>query len=300
MIEKLPLNAAAVIWQDIVSSPVPFFQCAWHQAWFETEGRDYEPYLLLVNNTIIAPFARKDDHVIFSAQRFSDYSDVLGPEEEKASALKEILTYLKQDGVTALYLKNIPQNSSTVPFFQEYSFPFTITQQDTTPLLNLPNSFEEYLASLPKRSEIKRKLRRFEEENPSIEVKTSTDLAQDFPLLLELMKYNPEKEAYLTTPVVDFFNRLATLPQTKLVFLYVHGQVAAGRLYFEDREVVYGYNSGYIPTKYSGSGFYLLLQLIKQAITNKKTLYNFLRGAEYYKYELGAKDFPIFEVKGTL
>lgn len=298
MIEKLLLKDASTTWKQFESSCI-FSQYEWHKTWFETEGHEYEPYILLVNNTVLAPFARKDDDIIFSAQRFSDYSDILGSDENKLFAWNEILEYLKQDGVKTVHLKNISHKSTTISFFQSL-FPLSITQQDTTPVLFLPDTFDEYISSLPRRSEIKRKLKRFEEENPHAVIRKSTDCEKDLPHLITLMKHHPEKQTYLTKPVEDFFLRLGTLPHISLLFLQVNNEYVAGRLFFEDEKTIYGYNSGYISGKYSGSGYYLLLQLIRQAITNKKKIYNFLRGSESYKYELGAKDFAICEVKVRL
>jgi CelD/BcsL family acetyltransferase involved in cellulose biosynthesis len=299
MVEKLSLSTALPIWQSIQTPKLIFFTYEWHKAWFETEGKDYEPYILLVNNTIIAPFARKENHIILSCQRLSDYSDIIGPEGEKPTAWKEILEYLKHDGIETVHFKNIPQDSATVAYFQSYpSLPITV--QGPTPLITLPKTYDAYIESLSKRSEIKRKIRRFEEENTDIAVVKSTDTTADFPKLLTMMKYNPQKKAYISQPMEDFFNKLPTLPDTHLTFLTVAGETVAGRIHFEDEHSIYGYNSGYIPDKYSGSGFYLLLRMIKQAILEGKTTYNFLRGAEGYKYELGAKDFFIYEAKGEL
>ena len=64
---------------------------------------------------------------------------------------------------------------------------------------------------------------------------------------------------------------------------------------FDYHDCVYLYNSGYDPA-YSWLSVGLLLKAfcIKEAIALGKRRFDFLRGAEPYKYDLGGKDLPVY------
>ena len=63
MIELLiPSSVSKDIWAkaEIVNHPhAPFFTQNWHTLLFEVIGRNWQPWMLLVNKQIIAPFVHK-------------------------------------------------------------------------------------------------------------------------------------------------------------------------------------------------------------------------------------------------
>jgi CelD/BcsL family acetyltransferase involved in cellulose biosynthesis len=80
-----------------------------------------------------------------------------------------------------------------------------------------------------------------------------------------------------------------------LAFLDVNGRRVATTLSFDYDNSFSLYNSGYDPA-YSSLAVGLLHKAlcIKHAIESGETRFDFLRGAEPYKYDLGGKDVPIY------
>src|SRR3989344_3022791 len=185
----------------------PFFTYQWHALWYEVLAKDWQPYPLVIDETIIAPFARKANEVIFSGgEEISDYQDIIGSDEKKTEAWKQILDFLKQDGVTSIRLRNVPQSSSTIPFFQQLHNA-TITQEDTTPIINLPFYWEQYVESLPykDRHELRRKIRKIERGHKNIRIIESNNPARDIETLLDLMRKDEKKRTFLTLEMTVFF-----------------------------------------------------------------------------------------------
>lgn len=289
------------IWQTLYeksSPPSPFFSYQWHTLWFKLLANEWQPFILIINNQLIAPFAKRGAVVIFSGgEEVADYADLVGPDVEKSRAWPEILLYLKQNSVTQLQLKNIPQTSPTIAFFRDRA---TIRQVDTTPLMKLPLSWDTYLNILShkRRHELRRKLRKFEREHPSAHVFVCSNPKADCEEFFRLMRLNPEKRAFLRPEMEVFFREfLITLKdQVLLLHLKVYEAVVASTLSFITPTAVLLYNSGFDQDQASGSGFYLKARGIQMAIEQGFKEYNFLQGSERYKYELGGKDFRVYSI----
>jgi CelD/BcsL family acetyltransferase involved in cellulose biosynthesis len=106
----------------------------------------------------------------------------------------------------------------------------------------------------------------------------------------------------MSEPMKAFFWDVvtATIPgwETNLCFLKINDIPAAGVITFESEIEVWLYNSGYDPQFASYSvGLLLKAHKIKKAIEAGKKKYDFLRGAERYKYDLGAKDLQLYRIE---
>ncbi len=279
----------------------PFSTYAWHKHWQSVFGNEGENYTLLVNNELIAPFLRINNTLYFSGgKEISDYMDILGPNELKAQAWKEILEYIKKDGVKNIEFNNIPESSSSAQFFGGNEK----TREDTTPLFELSQTWDEYLRTLNKHSrhELRRKLRKFENEHEGLAVVESPQPHKDIDELLRLMKFAEGKKQFLTPQMETFFRGLPAVFPTSisLLFLTFDGRnIAATLSFITDTELLL-YNSGADLAQYSVSGFYLKAHSITWAIERKLKIYNFLQGNERYKYDLGGKDFVVYTVKKSL
>ena len=104
---------------------------------------------------------------------------------------------------------------------------------------------------------------------------------------------------FLTADRERFFkqmvDKLARANVVKLFFMEISGVRVASALCFDFGNVRYLYNSGYNPDYASLSvGLLLKAMCLRQAIEEEMTYFDFLRGDEPYKYDLGAKDVPLF------
>lgn len=300
MIQKIQLRKDTMpTWNEAYKKQnlkAPFFTFEWHEVWFRILGSGWEPFPLLINNTVVAPLARKGSLVEFSGGReVADYLDLIGPDEAKLDAWKEIVPFLKSSGINGLTLFNIPESSGTLQFFGDKT-----EKEDVTPIVHLPDSWEKYLTQLPKkyRHEVLRKLRKFERELPGFEIVKSQKPSDDIDTLVELMKRDTQKRIFLTDAVIAFFHQILRLFEKDVVLMLLKNSetVAGALLAFQIQQSLLLYNSGF-NKDFPGAGFYLKAKGIQHAIEDGIKEYNFLQGSERYKYELGGKDFTVYTIR---
>ena len=94
--------------QKLHTIKAPFVSYEWHVTWQQMLGAGYEPYPLIINNEVIAPFVRLDDTVVWmGGEEISDYQDLIGPAEKLSNAWHALLPFLGNDGVRSLHLRNV-------------------------------------------------------------------------------------------------------------------------------------------------------------------------------------------------
>jgi hypothetical protein len=292
---------------SLESEQTPFTTFRWHKNYFSTIGKEETPVVLFdASLQTLAPFIQTGTTWSFSGgKEISDYMDIIGPNSAKVDAWEKIILDAKENDITTISLNNISESSPTLSFFQTYKETsekkVDIMNEDTTPTITLPSSYEEYLTSLSHkdRHELERKLRKFIRENPTAHIETSTNTEEDIHILLTLMKMDTRKQTFLSPEYENFFLLLpSNFPEElALNFLYIDEEPVAGIVAFQNYSTFYLYNSGFNQEKYPGSGFYLKASHIRTAIEMHKTTYNFLQGNERYKYELGGKDAPVFSIR---
>ncbi len=296
-------DSVRMVWDNISiqhTIAAPFFTYQWHTLWYEVLAKDWQPYPLVVDEEIIAPFARRNNEVIFSGGgEISDYQDLIGSDKKRREAWPQILDFLKTDGVTSLRFRNVPQSSSTVPFFQQ--FPNAIvTQEDTTPMMQLPSSWDDYVESLPykDRHELRRKIRKIERGHKDIRIIESNNPARDIETLLDLMQKDEKKRTFLTLEMTVFFQKLAESFRNtiSLFILLMDNKPAAATFSFVNNKTSFLYNSGFDKACCPNAGWYLKAMTIKKAIEEGLIEYNFLQGSEPYKYDLGGRDFFVYNI----
>jgi hypothetical protein len=310
MVTQFDLNTETIArWEAIFAKEalaMPFFRPKWHEVSAFTEP-DWQPFYLLVNDTIVAPLMRLRETVTFSGNtEIADYLDIVGPPDAKKQAWDELIPYLKSLGIKKIELHNVAESSGTYAYFKAPSagIQVAVTQEDTTPIVSLPSSWDEYQEKLDRHSrhELRRKLRKFDLNFPNAQILISQDLTLDTHELLRLMKLDSRKAAFLTPLMETFFLKLPQIfeHEIQILTLRINDVVAASTLSFVTSGQVLLYNSGFDEVNYTGSSFYLKAHGIKMSIEKKYTVYNFLQGNERYKYELGGKDFFVYTIMITM
>ncbi|NWF68638.1 MAG: GNAT family N-acetyltransferase [Chloroflexi bacterium] len=243
----------------------------------------------------------------------TDYLDIIVDRDHIDVVVDALAAYVDQQCARydVIDLCNIPETSLTrdkfVTALQARGYQVTVKQQEVCPRIDLPDDFETYLDSLDKkdRHELRRKLRRAEGEANAVSwyiVGSEHDLHREFESFLTLMAASsPEKAEFLQDPrnamffkniVYEAFNK----GWLQLNFLTVGGQPAAAYLNFDYAGQIMVYNSGLIPQTFGhlSPGIVLLCHNIRHAIENGRTIFDFLRGNERYKYRMGGKDLPVY------
>lgn len=282
------------IWDQILigsNLPMPMFSFEWYKSWVEAHNKDWEPYILLINDKTIAPFVKSSSLIQF-AHYYSDFNDLVGSTEESWPI---ILDFLKQNGIKQINLENIVQDSVTVSFFKKYLETNTgiITPAKTAPFLTLPATFEEYISTVKSK---RRKYRKFQNDFPDAQVVKSIEPEKDIDILLSLLKMDPAKNV---SSEKDFFSKAIAANCKSYIWmqkLEFNGDVAGVLFMFTHNEKVMLYINGCNKDLYPNIGTYLIMEAIKLSIEQKYKEFSFLRGREAYKYELGAQDLLLYTV----
>lgn len=174
-----------------------------------------------------------------------------------------------------------------------------LKKRHTLPLLKLPASWDEYLDSLSpkKRHELRRKLRKAKgAETKKLE-------AGEINKLFKLMESSsPEKKKFLSKEMKSFFKEIALYFEKegllRLMGSFYRGKIIGMLFCFQSQGTIYVFNTGYNPdfSKLS-PGFISFALDIKNAIDEGINYYNFLRGEERFKFELGAQRIYSWKIK---
>jgi CelD/BcsL family acetyltransferase involved in cellulose biosynthesis len=290
-----------------------FASPAWLGAWWEEFGDGRELVLLSARSggelTGVLPLMRDGTRLTFAGDtEVCDYMDVVCEEAEAARLLLASLRSIGEEPWEELVLWAMPEGSATLAALPavcaELGFSYASEGEDVCPQIELPGDWEAYLASLNKkdRHELRRKLRRLElDVTVQLEVLEAPEEIEaalgDFLRLHALSR--AEKAAFMTEAMTRFFRRivlaLAGEALAEMVFLRLGGARVASVLCFRGEDEVLLYNSGYDPAYREYSvGLLSKALVLKKAIEDGRKRFDFLRGAEPYKYDLGARDVTVY------
>lgn len=298
------------------ASHVPFLRHEFLSSWWQTLGGgewDEGDLSILASRGSsgellgIAPFFRRQQKYMFlGSYEISDYLDIIAARDQIAPFTEAIFTFLQQNNDTwdQLDLYNLRKTSPSLSVLKEQAKELGWQAQEETlqpaPCLTLPDSWENYLEGLDSKykHEIERKLRRAEGYFLPVDwylVEEERMLDSELDDFMELMSYHPEKAAFLTsimeTQLRSSVHKAFNAGWVQLSFLTVGGKKAAGYLNFDYNNRIWVYNSGLNPMFENISpGWVLLSYLIKWAIQEGRTSFDFMRGDEEYKYHFGGKD----------
>lgn len=245
----------------------------------------------------------------------TDYLELIIRPEHEQAVLQTLADYL--DTENARYdlvdFCNIPGDSPVLelwpPLLDAQGFSVNVAQQEVSPVITLPETWDGYLEQLDKkyRHELRRKIRRMRGagEVNWYYIDEEHDLATAMERFLKLMRASSaEKGIFLDDPEnVDFFNRvvpaMANCGWLKLSFLEIDGQDAAAYLSFDFGNQILLYNSGHDGNLQGSPGIVLLAYIIEDAIQQKREKFDFLRGNEDYKYHMGGQDTRVMMLSAT-
>lgn len=272
----------------------------------------------------IAPWfisTEADERVVrcIGCEDVTDYLDVIVHADHVDTVYNCLADYLAAHNTQfdRLSLCNIPEEAITRTKFADAlsakGFAVEEVQQEVCPIIRLPQTWDDYLKDLGKkqRHEVRRKLRRIHGASGEINwytVNAAHDLDAELTVFLRLMAdSDPEKAAFLQDEQhVDFFKNFVKVAHErgwlKLSFLTIGAEPAAAYLNFDYQNQVLVYNSGLDFENFGdySPGIVLLAYLIEEAIENKRTIFDFLRGNETYKYRMGGKDTGVFNLRARL
>ena len=260
----------------------------------------------------LAPMMVRDGVLGFlGGKDLFDYHDFLLPRGKEDAFYPALFDHLKSLEWKTMDLRSIPQSSSTTErikaLAEQAGYTVELKEEDKAPYMGLAGTFDDYVASLPKkdRHELRRKQRRLAEAAPERKEYTCTtpdhvtDLMPDFFRLHKAS--SPNKDRFMNPAREKFFlemaAELASLGQFRLSVMEIDGKRVAACINFDYTDSYLLYNSGYDPDYANLSvGLLNTALTIKEAIENGKKTFDFLRGTERYKYALGAQDKSVYQL----
>ena len=287
----------------------------WQRLWWRHFGDGAALRILSVRHDDdlagVAPLSQRDGVMSFLGDTdLFDYGDFLvrrGNEEIFYDILCDFLVELDWH---TLVLKSLPQGSPTLTYIpslaESKGFSAEVVEEDMAPVAALPASWDEYLAGLTRkdRHELRRKLRRLENADSTRQYtcespETIARCMEDFLRLLrasgrdKIEFMTPEREAFF----LDVARELTPRGQFKLYFLEVNDVRVASSICFDYAGAYLLYNSGYDPDYSSLSvGLVNKALCIRDAIEEGRHSFDFLRGTERYKYDLGGQSRAIYQL----
>lgn len=286
----------------------------WLRVWWQAFGQGSRLYLFDVRenkNVIgIAPLMVKEGRASFIGDAdVCDYMDfAVAPGKERAF-FTALLDKLNKDGIKELHLKSLRNDSAAMTHLVDLAkgkgYEVSVTKENVSLDLDLPSTWEAYLKILtPKqRRETGRRFRRLEEEGDITYRTVETADPEVLDIFFKLMRASREDKAEFMTPKMEsFFRALAqTMAEAGMLrfgILGISQKPVAAVMCFDYNGKVYLFNSGYDP-EYSILSVGLLSKLlsIKDSIERGRKCYDFLKGAEEYKYRLKGREIGIFNCK---
>src|ERR1051326_4147650 len=184
----------------------------------------------------------------------------------------------------------------------------TASVEERCPVLDLPASWDDYLATLPSkhRHELMRKTRRLRREAPDARIsviRRRDEIETRFGDFFDLHRRSRVgKERFMDVRMEKFFRRvvgeLADVGGAALWFLDLPNGAPAAFVVLEWEDTVGLYNSGFHPDRAGlAPGLVLLVHLVEDAILRGKRRFDFLRGEERYKYEFGPTAEEVFGMR---
>jgi CelD/BcsL family acetyltransferase involved in cellulose biosynthesis len=294
----------------------------WNRLWWEEFGAGKDLMTLTMRHAgrvlAVVPLYRKREggRDVLRFVGGIDLSDYLGPicaRPDGEGVAEALVEWLKR---TDFAWDELDAHNMAVPFgFAEYlvdhadraGFDFVLDQEETAAILPLPGDWDSYLASLAgkERHELRRKRRRLLRDHPEARVRTSTPdtLEDDLRIFFDMHRgAEGHKGHFLRPEIADFFGSVARsflpLGWLRLDFLEVGGRAVACTFSLELDGRFYLYNSAFEPDAGRLSpGLMLVSELVHDSIDRGLQYFDFLRGPERYKYQLGAQPVPLNNVR---
>jgi CelD/BcsL family acetyltransferase involved in cellulose biosynthesis len=304
-------------WQELYAADpraTPFVSPAWVLSCWRHYGADARPWLLAARDqgrlVGLAPLAIRRRrgirtlHVL--AEQLADYWDVLALPAARAQVLDTLARELRRRAGEwdELSLTRLPPGSPSAGALARAGARVHSGTGLPSPGVELPAAFEDYLRMLPSshRSNLRRHLRRLDERE--LELHTVSDRDQlgqavDRWHELRLRQWSDQQRRLHPLQVTDRFKAFIQdvlhelVPARRaLLWEFRAGERLVGSyVNLVDERAFYWYLGGYEPDAASlGVGKIAVAEGIRSSIDAGRSYFDFMIGAEPYKYWYGAGD----------
>ena len=324
-VRTLPLaELPAAEWERLLATnptASAFSHRAVHEAWWIGYGAEATDISLAVYDAAGAlhaylPLMRRPDGVRYLGATYHiDYATVLidlSNTESATTAIDALVAHLFADAA-ALDLRRLRRDDQAHTLLMSAlatnnNRTATLSVEEPAPAIDLTNitTFDEHLERIDKkdRHEIRRKVRRGEGAGVTISTKTHAvdDLAEFIKLHRARWGHHglfteDEKGARDETFMRELFARApANLITIAVARNLEFGAFAAGLFLRDATGIRYWNAGGELAARALSPGILLFAHGLQMAISERKQTFDFLRGNESYKYEVGATDVDVLMI----
>jgi len=292
---------------------------AWLKVWWQEFGAGAELRLDAVRQREriigIAPLLVREGKVsLIGSADVCDYLDFVVTPERERDFFNVLLDDLRGKGINQLDLRPLRPDSTVlthlVSIAQNRGYEVLCHPEDVSLELDLPSTWDEYLAILTtkQRHEVRRKLRRLWEVG-SVEhrcVEVGREVGDYLDTFLKLFSLSQDEKASFMNPKMQSFFRslakaMAEIGLLRLGIIQLDNVPAAMTMGFDYNDSHYLYNSAYDPQfSYLSVGLLCKVLCLKESIEKGRKKWDFLKGGEPYKYQLGGQEIPIYSCQITI
>ena len=235
----------------------------------------------------------------------SDYLDFLVEDEYKYTFTAALFDFLKNSKDWSI-LNLINLRKETKDLISRY-LPVEISRQVICPCVYLPDTMQEYENEVHRRElkSIKRKLRKLLPQNRVMYVVRESHeiLEEDINSFIELhqkrQNFKGERGKFCTKALKERFHEISKLLSDagilRIEMLKIDSQIAAINYILVWNNKKYNYLSGMDPAfSQFKPGKILIYYMIEDAINKSYNVFDFLRGAEDYKYFWTNKEIQLY------
>tara|TARA_Y100000591_G_C21691922_1_gene623591 strand:- start:331 stop:978 length:648 start_codon:yes stop_codon:yes gene_type:complete len=175
-----------------------------------------------------------------------------------------------------------------------------VKKSDVSVNLFLPNTYQEYLQNLTKknRHELNRKKRKFSDQITSFKLNESKE-EEIFNIFISQHRNSEgEKGKFMTPEIETYFKSLLNSEGWKIYYVETNQGIVSTSFCYENQLGCYLYNSSR-DNKFNtvNPGIVLNDLIIQRLIEKKISFFDFLKGTERYKYDLGGKSVQLYDLK---
>ena len=276
----------------------PFPRRAFLEAWWETRSAPADELVIATAEDGLLPLRVGGGVVSFCGD--ADLTDYHSPLGSSAAPLGQAAEALPGHRVV---FDSLPAEAATdlIGGLAGLGGVVEVERHASSAVLRLPASTDEWMAGLRKkdRHEIRRKRRRFASDvgEPILERRDEAGLEVFIAMHRSAAG---EKGSFMTDDMERFFRTLHAVAGASVDLLVARDTPMAAAFGFECDGGYYLYNSAYDPAAGSVSpGIVMHMLQIERQIERGATVFDFLKGEERYKYELGAKQRPLLLVRSA-
>lgn len=317
LITSEPFETLAPEWAALhgeTPGALPFSHPRWHEAWLRHGGGGAFPVFLALRPPaddegeapllgVIPLDAGGPEPRFLGDPDLSDHSGALIAPAQEGGAAAALIEWLMEDLAAGFEAWGLPAAGALRPALLaaagRYGWTAGEEQEAVTPAVELPDTWDDYVASLPKkhRHELRRKLRNLERagEVGFASATAPGEVAEVVEGLLAMMRESREEKAAFLTPEREAFFRdlaggLAGHGLARIATLTFEGRPAARIFALEGAGTTMLYNSGFDPAlSHLAVGLLSKALLVRDAIARGRSAVDFLRGTEPYKRHLGGQ-----------